>query len=193
MKIKNSPLIDFASAVFFSYAGCIVVGYIFFQELVFNSQAWTFQFVIQGLFGALFIVYMQRQKSKQFIFFLLIVFIDLILFEKTFLLWFILRDIFFNFSLFLSVSLYLILINKNKSLVLFLRAFGFSMIYAFTNVLVGLLLITLHNAVAGSTYEYSLSVILIYAQSGALIGLGLGLGFDLWEVIKKTKLVKAAD
>ncbi len=185
METKKTFVTDFAASVLFSFLGSLFIGYLFFQEKIFSPYLWVFQFVVFGMIGALFLVYIYKKLSKHMLFFLLIVFIHTIIFEKTFLFWFIIRDVFFIFSLFLSVNLYLIFIEKYKSLVLFLRAFGFSVIYAVINLLVGSLLIILHNIFSGFVYGNSWRGIFIYAQCGALIGLGLGLGFDLWEIIKK--------
>lgn len=185
MEIKKSFIVDFAASTILSFLGCIVIGYLFFQDKIFLPYAWTFQFVIAGLIGALLMAYITNRNSKQLLFFVLVVFIYLVLFEKTFRFWFVLKDVFFNFSIFLSIKLYLTFIIKNKSLQFFLRTFGLSFIYALVNVLVGLLFVELHIIFESSEFGYIWGLIFIFAQSGALIGLGLGLGFDLWELIKK--------
>ena len=185
METKKTFVIDFAASVLFCFLGSVIIGYIFFQEKIFSPYRWTFQFVLNGMIGAIFLVYLKKQLSKQLLFFLIIVFLYIITFEaKHFLLWFITRDVLAFLSLFLSVKLYLIFIEKYKSLVLFLRVFGFSFIYAIINLLVGTLLMILHNTFSGFIYENTWIVIFSYAQIGALMGLGLGLGFDLWELLK---------
>lgn len=72
----------------------------------------------------------------------------------------------------------LILYSGRQFLFLFLRALVLMLLFGLTNVVGVIILMLIHNA------DISAAYLLFYSRVPALIGLALGIGFDVFEIIK---------
>jgi hypothetical protein len=59
-EIEQGIIMRFISA----YLGCLLVGYIFFQNGIFMFKNWPFQFVLSGALGAIFLAFLQTVSLR---------------------------------------------------------------------------------------------------------------------------------
>ncbi len=90
----------------------------------------------------------------------------------------ILTDILLIIAVFISVYYYKLFIDRNNKIPLFLRALVLMLLFGLTNVVGVIILMLIHNA------DISAAYLLFYSRVPALIGLALGIGFDVFEIIK---------
>lgn len=101
---------------------------------------------------------------------------------------FIMRDLCFFASLWSALFIYKTqFIPKAKRTKRF-RAIGLGVILGLTNIAAGFILFTLHYFMYGSSYTHVHYLLYAFMKYGMLIGLGLGIGFDVGEEIIKKKM-----
>ncbi len=176
-KIVN---ISFNSIIGFSI--CIILGLIFFGTNIFNFYSHALQITSFGLVGAIFFSFYKYGTKKEagFVGGLLFI-INLILLGKKPLLIYYLRDLVFFICIYSSLILYLFFLKKYSYSLLFIRALALSLFLGVFNIFATILLVLLTT----SPNIDPLSAIFINARYASLIGLGLGIGFDLFEKFRE--------
>jgi hypothetical protein len=94
-----------------------------------------------------------------------------------------LMDVVLILALFISLYYYKLFIDKNNNIPLFFRALILMLLFGLTNVLGVVLLMLFHRSEISATY------LLFYSRVPALIGLALGIGFDIFEKFKDKLIV----
>jgi hypothetical protein len=187
MEEKTSDLVDIISKILFGVLGSLVIGYLFFQQKIFNIHYPSFIFITIGIYGSVFFSLTAKSElKKQILILISVIFLDVIIMGKPYHFLFMIRDTVMILIIFFSIKTYISFINKNKNIPLFLRAFGLSIIYAAISILGITFLFLLNMIIEGYNFSflYLTHSLLINAELVALVGLGLGLGFDTWEFIK---------
>lgn len=170
----NSILIN----ALFGFAVCIIIGLLMYGFAIFDIKDSRSQLFSLGLYGAIFYSVLKYGKLKETVFIGLIIFIgNMLLQGKTQTLSFIIRDVFFFSSLFGALVLYKMFIGNFSNFPLFVRGFALSIFLGLLNIIATLILILIFNP---SSFEIN-TAIFLNAQYASLIGLGLGIGFDLYE------------
>jgi hypothetical protein len=162
---------------FFGTLGSILVGFIFFNTSIFIPTRTNFQFVIFGLIGSLFFSIMEYGNIKEQLYLILfIVILHLVIFTgKSLTVAYIIRDVLYLGSLFVSVKLYSLFL-KNYKIKFYLRSFALVLFYGLINI-IGSSIVFLINAKAGFP---PIDFIYARARDAALIGFGIGLGIDFY-------------
>jgi len=163
--------------------GSILIGFIFFNTSIFSPTQSNFQFVASGFMGALFFGLLEYKSLKEQIGgIILILFLNLIIFTgKSISLTYVIRDVFFMGSLFLSIKIYYQFIKKNPQIKFYLRCFALALIYGLLNAVFGTIVFIVNTKAGFPPMEF----IYIMARYGILIGLGIGLGTDFYFQNKK--------
>lgn len=192
MEEKSTELIDGSFKIIFGALGSIFTGLLFFKLMIFNFHHPAFEFITGGIYGAVFFSLLPKfDLKRQILTLIAVIFLNIVIMGKPYYFSFIVRDAVLITVLFISIKAYLLFINGNKNLPLFIRAFGLSVINAVATA-AGVFLLAL--SVERFDFSYLPRILLINAETAALIGLGLGLGFDAWEYLRqkflKDKLVK---
>jgi hypothetical protein len=161
----------------FGLAGSILLGFIFYRKAIFIPAKPAFQFVMNGFMGALFLGLLEyRSVRAQTYGIILILAIALLGTGNALTLAYFIRNVLYLAGLLLSILLYYQLLKKNSRISYYLRSFILVSLYALLNIVAGTL-VYLINAKEGFP---ALSFIYQLAIYGALIGLGIGLGADLF-------------
>ena len=162
----------------FGMFGSVLIGFIFFNTSIFILTRTNFQFLAAGFYGALFFGLLEYKSVREQIFGMVIILIlNIILFTgKSFSLPFLIRDVLYLGSLFLSLKLYYQFIKRNPQLKYYLRCFALALFYGLINT-VFISIVFIINAKAGFP---SLDFIYARTRDGILIGFGIGLGIDFY-------------
>ncbi|HSD63465.1 MAG TPA: hypothetical protein VLB50_06685, partial [Ignavibacteriaceae bacterium] len=133
---------------------------------------------ISGLYGSLFFSFLEYKNIREQLFAIVIIlFLNLIIFTgKNLSITYIIRDLFYLSSLFLSIKLYHLFIKKNVKIKFYLRSFALALFYGLINT-VFISIIFIINA---NTIFPPIDFIYARARDGILIGLGIGLGIDFY-------------
>jgi len=178
----NSKMILYT--VLSGFISSIIFGLLFYGLNIFNIHDTRFQIVLLGLFGSLMFAVMKSGKKKElFYVVVLFLFVTSIIRAKTLSLNTILMDIILIVAVFVSIYYYKLFIEKNNNIPLFLRALVLMLLFGLTNVIGVIILMLIHKAEISATY------LLFYSKIPALIGLALGIGFDVFEIYKEKMLV----
>ena len=163
--------------------GSILIGLLFFNTSILIPTKSDFQFVSYGFIGALFFSLLKYKSIKEQIFSLLFVLIlNLIIFTGSSIsLTYVIRDVFFISSIFLSVKLYHHFTTKYSQVKFYLRCFALALIYGVVNSLCGILVYLINGRAGFPPIEF----IYLIARYGILIGFGIGLGTDFYFQNKK--------
>ncbi|MCX6173590.1 MAG: hypothetical protein NTZ27_02415 [Ignavibacteriales bacterium] len=181
----NSNIKSLLLTAVFGFVVCILLGLLFFGTAIFNFRYPVSVIVLSGFYGAIFFSVLKYQKKKeQFLTAFVILILDLLLQGKSITTKFLIRDIIFIASLLSSILCYKLFINKYNSLPLFIRSLSLPLLLGLFNILATLILILIFNPSAMKID----SAIFLNAKFAAFIGLGLGIGFDLFEKLK-TKII----
>ncbi len=186
MDEKISDFIDSISKILFGILGSLLIGYIFFQFMIFNLRNPYFIFTTVGIYGSLFFSLLPKLDIKKQVLILISIFLmNIIMVGKSYYLLNFVRDFVLIAVIFFSIKAYSYFINKNKKLPLFVRSFALPVIYGAFNA-IGIILLFLLYSLIERHNIYSLPrLLLINSKLAILVGFGLGLGFDSWEFIKK--------
>ena len=185
MNEKNQDIVDTIAKLFLGFLGSLIIGYLFFQQKIFNINNTQFMYTALGIYGAIFFsLAIKLDLKKQILILISVIFLNIIIIGKLYHLLSLIRDFVLIGIIFLSIKAYASFILKNKNIPLFLRAFGLAAIYVVFNACGILILFLLTIMIEGNKISYLPNLILVNSEMAGLVGLGLGLGFDFWELIK---------
>lgn len=186
MDEKISDFIDSISKILFGILGSLVIGYIFFQYKIFSIHYSYFIFTTAGIYGSIFFSLLPIfDYKKQILTLASVILMEIIIVGKPYSFLFLLRDSVMILIIFFSIKTYIRFITKYKNIHLFLRAFGLSFIYAVISVVGITILFFLNMIIEQLSISFLPKALIINAEMACLVGIGLGLGFDCWEFIKK--------
>ena len=175
---------------FFGLLGSILVGFIFFNTLIFISTNSNFQFVMTGLYGSLFFSLLEYKNRREKLFAILILLIlQLIIFTgRHLILAYIIRDVFYMGSIFISIKLYHQFIKRNTKIKFYLRSSALALFYGLIYTVFISIVFLINAKVSLPPFAFIYAV----ARAGILIGLGIGLGLDFYLQNEKSlfKLLK---
>jgi hypothetical protein len=162
----------------FGFVVCGIIGILMYDFTIFKFNDSRSQLISFGLFGAIFYSVLKYGKPTEIIFVGLMIFVGNVLFQgRALTLDFLIRDIVFMSSLFGALFIYKIFINNYNILPMFVRAFALSIFLGLLNIIATLFLILIFNP---SSFEIN-QALFYNAQYSSLIGIGLGIGFDLFD------------
>lgn len=177
----NTKLISITAASVIAYLFCVLFGLVLYGNRIFAFRANAFVVITFGLIGAIFFSIYFYGNKKEIIFAASALIISNIVFlGKPLKLVFIIRDLVFLTSLFISIILYSNFIKKYYYSPMFIRALAFSFFYGILNIISTIILSLLYS----SKNIDLISAIYINSKSAIAIGLGLGIGFDLYKKYK---------
>lgn len=176
----------FILLILFSTIGSVILGYFLVSKSVFEFSSPDFQFISNGVLCGLFFGVMELKSLRTEALALIgTILLNLVIFTGPYIaVPFILRDIFYLGSVFLSIKTYYFFISKYPSSMLFIRSFALSFIYGIFNVVIISLLFLINKKGATPTGE----LIYFVGRWACLIGLGSGLGIDLFLRFQKVLL-----
>lgn len=176
--MKSNKIYQIILMTFFGMLGSVLIGFIFFNTSIFIPSRTNFQFLAAGFYGALFFSLLEYKSIREQIFGMVIILIaNLIIFTgKSLSMAYLIRDVFYLGSLFLSIKLYHQFINRNPQLKYYLRCFALALFYGLINT-VFISIVFIINAKVGFP---PLDFIYARARDGILIGFGIGLGIDFY-------------
>lgn len=161
----------------FGFFVCILTGMFFYGFEVFDFRKPASQFVVYGFLGAgFFSVSRFRLLKNDLLIIPILILINFILIGRDLSLTLMLRDGVFVLALCTSIFIYIKYINAKWKLPLFIRSIILALLNWFTGFLALLLLITTFNPETLDTT----AAFFINGTTSTLVGLGLGLGFDLF-------------
>lgn len=165
----------------FGFLLCVLIGLVFFGTNIFNPKLHTFQIVLFGIVGSIFYsVHKYGSLKESYVIGILLFIANFVFQGKAVTFVTILRDLVFFASLFSSLILYNYLLKKYFYSPKYIRALALALILVMFNVIATLFLISVY---AASPSE-ALSGVLINARYAALVGVGIGLGIDLFNQFK---------
>ncbi len=162
----------------------IIIGIIFFQTHVFNHHSPSFAFVTFGLVGAVVFAALSFRNIKDSILFTIMLLIINFTIYSGHSFKFALRDILSFAAIWLSMYLYDIWFIPKVQNMRYIRALGLGVIFATCNVVAGVILILIFIIIYDMRTQL-IPILFSYLQTGMLVGLGLGIGFDLAETIAR--------
>ncbi|MGA7721813.1 MAG: hypothetical protein WCA84_11630 [Ignavibacteriaceae bacterium] len=165
------------------FAAFILIGLVFFQSNIFNLYSNKFIFTSLGFAGALVFASLLYRKTKDSLLFLAAVFLINLIISKNHLISFTIRDIVLFGSFWLSLYLYYTWYSNSSGKYKFIRALGLGVLTGILFLIAGIFLIFVNVSLERISIELVIQISLYYIQSGILIGLGLGLGFDFGEFL----------
>ena len=165
------------------FAACLILGFLFFQADIFIESSNKFILLILSLAGALVFSCMLYRSIIDSIIVLVAVFILNIVFFKTYLVSFIIRDIVLFCCLWLSIYLYKNWFFSTSGKYKFLRSFGLGIIAAILLFTGGFFLIFINVPLERVSIELIFQISMYYLRAGLMIGLGLGIGFDFADLL----------
>ncbi|MBU0473702.1 MAG: hypothetical protein KKF62_06020 [Bacteroidetes bacterium] len=192
--MKSTIVFQMILLTMFGFVGSVLVGFIFYNSLVFAPNLITFQFVTVGISGALFFSLLKYKSTKEQLIGITIIFLlDFVLIiGKPFSISLIIRDILYLSSMFLAIKLYYKFIQRNSTIKYYLRTFALVFIYCLLTVVFGTV-VYLINA----KFEFPLiDFLLAITKISILVGFGIGIGIDFYlqnenYIMKYLKLITA--
>ncbi len=160
----------------------IIIGVIFFQTHVFNHRSPSFAFITFGLVGAIAYAALKfRDKKDSILFTIILLIINFTIYsEHTFK--FALRDILSFAAIWLSLYLYKVWFIPQVQNMKYIRALGLGVILGACNIVACLILILFFTLLFDMRIQL-IPMLFFYLQMGMLIGLGMGIGFDVAETL----------
>lgn len=192
--VQSFSLKNFIITAVCGFVVCLIVGILFFRGAVFILSSNKFIYTAYGILGGLVFAAMFYRNTRDSLIVLAVLFILNIIIIHSHYISFIIRDVVAFSSLWLSIYIYKNWFYNSSEKYKYLRAFGFGIITALIFFVAGIFLLYINVPLERISVELCMQVSLFYLQSGMLIGLGLGLGFDLAElIISKTGTPQAAE
>ena len=151
--------------------GSIIIGLIFFNTSIFSLHSTTFVFITAGFYGALFFSMLQLKTLKEQILVMLMIYIfNLVVFSgKHLIVAFVIRDLFWLGSLFLSLKLYHLFIKNYPNVIFYLRSLALALIFGLLNIGSGIILFFIMTGQQMPSFNF----IYYFAKNGVLIGVGI--------------------
>jgi hypothetical protein len=178
-RVDGFNLKNFAITSLFGFAACLLIGFLFYQTRIFNLADNRFVFASLGFTGALVFASLLYGNVKDSIIILTAALLLNIFICKNHQVSFIIRDIAVFSSFGLSIFLYKNWFYNSSAKYKYLRAFGLGVITAILFLIAGIFLIFINVPLERISIELIFQISFYYLHMGLLIGLGLGLGFDL--------------
>jgi len=176
--MKSEKILQITLLTLFGTLGSILVGFIFFSTSIFIPDRSAFQFIMAGFYGSLFFSLLEYKSVREQIFgIIFILILQLVVFTGRHLsVTYIMRDIFYLGSLFLSIKLYHLFLKRNPKIKFYLRSFALALFYGLLSaVLIGIVfLINFDSSFPPIEFIY------VVARNAVLIGFGIGLGIDFY-------------
>jgi hypothetical protein len=165
----------------FGYAGCIIIGYLFYGSSIFLFHYSNSVIIVYGFFGAAFYSVLKNRGAKdQVLTGIASLILITVLLGRAIHLRTVIINIVFMSGLFASIISYKLFIDKYIAIPLFLRSFALALFLGLFDLIATIFLILII-----STAAVKINIIFnINTQHGTIIGFGLGLGFDLYELTK---------
>ncbi|MDR3626983.1 MAG: hypothetical protein P4L45_09130 [Ignavibacteriaceae bacterium] len=166
----------------FGFALCVIIGLIFIGTAIFNICNSSFIILVDGFCGAVFYsVLKYRNIKEQILTGIVILFIPVLIHGRSISSTVhLIGIILFIISLLSSVVCYKLFINKYRSYPIFLRSMALPVFLELFDILATLILVLIYHPKAMIIY----SSIFLTSKYAAFIGFGLGIGFDLFELLK---------
>lgn len=176
--MRSDKISQILLMTFFGMFGSILIGFIFFNTSIFIYTLPSFQFVIGGLYGALFFSLLEYKSIKEQVFgTIFILILQIIIFTGRYLsIAYVVRDVFYLGALFLSIKLYYQFIKRNPQIKYYLRSFALVLFYGLINVLFISVVYIINAKVGFPPIEF----IYVIARDSILLGLGIGSGIDFY-------------
>ncbi|MCU0342552.1 MAG: hypothetical protein MUF28_01880 [Ignavibacterium sp.] len=176
--MKSNKIYQIILMTFFGMIGCILVGFIFYNSSIFIFTNTSSQFLTVGLYGSIFFCLLEYKNLREQLFGMgIILILQLSIFTgKSLSISFVIRDIIYLGSIFISIKLYHQFIKRNKKIKVYLRSLALVLFLGLTYT-VSIITVFLINANAGFP---PFDLIYSIARIGVLIGLGIGLGLDFY-------------
>jgi hypothetical protein len=176
--MKSDKIYQIILMTFFGMFGSILIGIIFFNTSIFIPTRTNFQFVMVGLYGSLFFSLLEYKNIREQLFAIVIILIlQLIIFTGRYLtISYIIRDVIYLGSVFLSIKLYHHFIKRNSQIKFYLRSFALVLFYGLINTFIMIILFIIN-----AKPEFPpIGFIYAIARVSVLVGLGIGLGIDFY-------------
>jgi len=188
-KLKGFNFKNFVITIVCGFAACELLGLIFFRASVFVVSSNRFAFTAYGITGALVFAAMLYRNIKESLLILVIMLLLNIIIADIHIISFIIRDIVVFSCLWLSLYIYKNFFYNSLEKYKYLRAIGLGITMAILFFVAGIFLLFINVPLERISIELIIQVSSLYLQSGMLIGLGLGLGFDIAELLKNKNSV----
>lgn len=183
----NEDLKNFFMVILFGFITCLIFGLLFYGTSIINIHDARFQVIILGFYGSVVYGFMKYKKPKELIYLAVILLVvGITIHGKAITSSRLLMEALLIATVFASMYLYRLYLERNKTIPVFLRSFVLMLLYGLSNTIMVALLSIIHNPKA-EIFNLSL---LMYSKVPALCGLSLGIGFDIFEVVKNNWNVK---
>lgn len=164
-----------------SYLSCLLLGYIFFGSQIFSLRSNALVVATYGLIGAIFFSVYNYGNKREIIFSAVLLFIaNLVLLGKSLNFIWLVRDFVFISGFYTSLILYSYFLKKYFYSPLFIRALVLALVYGIFNIISTLILSVLFSAknidLTGAIY--------LNSRYAIIIGLGIGMGYDIYKKYK---------
>ena len=186
MNATQKQVGDIAIRSCISILCCAVVGYIFYQERIFNRHIPTFTILVYGIIGSIFFQILRVNVRNAWAAFLLLFIANTALITHSTRIAYLVRDVFYCGALALALVLFFRIFyhkgTKDRWTEPLILA---ALLSVFTLVALSILMI-LHKALHNLTFIYLYTTAKLYF----LTGLGLGMGIILTEDPYRTRILK---
>lgn len=164
-----------------SYLSCLLLGYIFFGSRIFSFSSNAFVITSFGLIGVIFFSIYNYGNKKEIIFSAAMLFVaNIVLLGKSLNFIYLFRDFVFITALYSSLILYSYFLRKYYYSPLFIRTVVLALIYGVFNIISTLILFTFFTP---KNIEL-IDTIYLNSRYAIIIGLGIGLGYDIYKKYK---------
>jgi len=165
------------------FAGSLAVGLLVYQGHIFRITENRFIYTSLGFAGAIVFSVMLYRGIKDSILAMFAVYLLNLVVCKSFFISYIIRDIAVFGSFWLCIYLYYNWLYNSTGKYKDLRTLGLGIISAIILFITGLFLLFINVPLEKISIDTFYMVSVFYLMAGFLIGLGLGLGFDLSEYL----------
>jgi hypothetical protein len=179
----DNKLKQFIITVIICFACCIILGYIFYREHIFEFRSTKFIIFYFGLTGAVIYSALEYRSIKDSVLFTLgLLFLNIVLYKASPFI-FVIRDIITFIIFWFGIYLYKISLEKRMEGYKFIRGFAMGVYIALTLCVASLILLLVQVQLSNILSKLVKEIIYSSSQSGMLIGLGIGLGYDISNYI----------
>jgi hypothetical protein len=168
------------------FAVCIIIGLLFFGPAIFKSHNTSFIIIADGFYGAVFYSVLKYNKYKEQLFTgFAIVLLNILLPGISITIIYLIQTILMVSALIGAIICYKLFLDKYNTYPLFIRSLALPVFLVLFNILIILILVLYFqpDKMMVST------AMLIEVKFAVCTGLGLGIGFDLFEKFKSAVLI----
>ncbi len=177
LQITHKNIFQFMLFIIIGTICSILIGYSYFGLKVFNPKISSFQFFITGLIGAIFYATLKVYKLRNALFILLFLFIFHEIIIKTSTLSYFIRDLLFIGGISLSIIIFINFFHEKLKEIKFGKFLTFASLFTITYIIITVIL-----GLFLSPVEIK-NVLLTNVFIGSLLGIGLGIGLELSEIL----------